>query len=56
MTIEDPSGVTTLYQTYACLWVVETYCIIGIWVQDHLLREAWPDPLGMSSEVTARVF
>jgi hypothetical protein len=22
-------------------------CIIDTWVRDHLLREAWPDPLGV---------
>jgi hypothetical protein len=27
--------------------VLETYCIIGIWVRDHLMREVWPDPLGV---------
>jgi hypothetical protein len=29
------------------LGVLETCCIIGTWVQDHLLREAWPGPLGV---------
>jgi hypothetical protein len=36
--------------------VLETCCIIGTWVQDHLLREVWPDPLVMSPRVEARVF
>jgi hypothetical protein len=27
--------------------VLETYYIIGIWVRDHLMREVWPDPLGV---------
>jgi hypothetical protein len=36
--------------------VLETCCIIGTWVQDHLLCEAWPDPLGLSPRVAARVF
>jgi hypothetical protein len=35
--------------------VLETGCIIGTWVWDHLLHEAWPGPLGMSPRVTARV-
>jgi hypothetical protein len=33
----------------------EMCCIIGTWVRDHLLREAWPGPLGMSPRVVARV-
>jgi hypothetical protein len=36
--------------------VLKTCCIIGTWVQDHLLRETWPSPLGMSSGVEDRVF
>jgi hypothetical protein len=33
------------------------YCIIGTWVRDHLLREAWPDPLGvLRGSLTARVY
>jgi hypothetical protein len=35
--------------------VLEACCIIGTWVRDHLLREAWPGPLGMSPRVAARV-
>jgi hypothetical protein len=35
--------------------VLETGCIIGTCVWDHLLHEAWPDPLGMSPGVMARV-
>jgi hypothetical protein len=31
----------TLYIMIYNLYMLETCCIIGIWVQDHLLREAW---------------
>jgi hypothetical protein len=31
--------------------IIETYCIISTRVWDHLIREAWPDPLGMSPGV-----
>jgi hypothetical protein len=36
--------------------ILETCCIIGIWVRDHLLREVGLGPLGMSLEVTAMVY
>jgi hypothetical protein len=35
--------------------VLEICYIIGTWVWDHLLHEAWPDPLEMSPGVVARV-
>jgi hypothetical protein len=36
--------------------VLETCCIICTWIRDHLLREAWSDPLEMSLGVADRVF
>jgi hypothetical protein len=35
----------TLYIMIYNLYMLETCCIIGIWVRDHLLREAWLSPL-----------
>jgi hypothetical protein len=29
--------------------------VLGTWVWNHLLCEAWPDPLGMTTGVVARV-
>jgi hypothetical protein len=31
----------------ACTHCLKMCCIIGTWVWDHLLREAWPGPLGV---------
>jgi hypothetical protein len=36
-------------------FLLETYYIINSWVQNHLLREAWPDPLEMPPGVAAKV-
>jgi hypothetical protein len=35
--------------------VLETCCVIGTWVRDHLLHEVCPDPLGVSLGVAFRV-
>jgi hypothetical protein len=36
--------------------VLETCCIIGIWDRDHLVREVWHDPFGMTPGVAAKVY
>jgi hypothetical protein len=50
--VEAFGSTPSLSNAQGTSYVLEICCIIGLWAQDHLLREAWPSPLGVLRDIT----